>query len=127
MLFLYILSLSFSAALVGTFAHHVLDGMGFLVGFEGRMLVTGGVACAYVATQCGFLSAIRLLHPTRSAALTATRKTAVPDRKYDSEYQACTPTRDSTVFTPVMSIHLRPRSTNHQLNPNTQFTIALFE
>ncbi|MEK7795129.1 MAG: hypothetical protein AAB353_11395, partial [Candidatus Hydrogenedentota bacterium] len=67
MLALYIVSLVVGSGTFALFARHVLAQFGLASGFESSILLAGGLAAAFAATQLLYMAAIYLFNPTRSA------------------------------------------------------------
>lgn len=68
MLPLYILSLGVSVGLVGVYARRLLAVQGFVPNFETGLVVAIGAGAAYAALQLFYVTAIRVLKPTRDPA-----------------------------------------------------------
>jgi hypothetical protein len=66
MLALYLLSLATSAGLVGLFIRQVLGTLGYVQQFRLEVILAGGAASGYLASQLAYMAAVRLLKPTRS-------------------------------------------------------------
>jgi len=62
---LYILSLGVSAGLVGVYARRLLAAQGFVPDFETGRVVAVGAGAAYVTFQLLYITAVRVLKPTR--------------------------------------------------------------
>lgn len=67
MVALYIVSVVVGSGTFALFARHVLAQFGLASGFESSVLLAGGLAAAFAATQLMYMAAINLFNPTRSA------------------------------------------------------------
>ena len=64
----YILSLGVSAGLVGVFGRRLLALEGFVPDFQVGLILTAGIACAYLALQFLYVALLRFLKPSRDGA-----------------------------------------------------------
>jgi len=65
---LYILTLGVSAAIIGAFGRRVLATQGYMPDFEAGLVITWGIACAYIAVQLFYMAFLRIAKPTQGGA-----------------------------------------------------------